>query len=116
MISDNLDIVHSLLDIGHLHVFHRVWQLIKSRVAINFVVRWVEKRLCIFCRSMDMGRFNHPDTNALISAAIHVARVLQSHLGISRMQASNVFVAKALFGSDKNFPEGPVFHGMMILN
>jgi hypothetical protein len=32
------------------------------------------------------------------------------------MQASNVFVAKALFGSDKNFPEGPVFHGMMILN
>ena len=108
-----MDIGHSLLDIGYLHVLHSIRKIIKSRMAVNLVVGRIKKRLWVFCGGMDMGRLDDPDADTFIATAIYVSGIFERHLSVGGMETSNVFVAKPLFGAEEYFPEWPVFHGQI---
>ncbi len=58
-----------------------------------------------------MVGLNHPDRHAFVAAGVDVARVLDRHFGVGRMQGADVAVAHPVLAADEDFPEGPfVFH------
>lgn len=91
-------------------MLHRIRQIIKSRVAVHFVIGRIEKGFRIFRGGVDMRRFHHPDTDAFVTTGIHVAGIFDGHLRVGGVEATHVFVAQALFGADEYFPEGPIVH------
>ncbi len=93
-----------------LHVLHGIRQFVKGWMAVHLVVGGVKKRLGVFGRSMDVSGFHDPDADAFVAATIYVAGVFKRHLCIGGVKATDVFVAKSLFGADEYFPEWPVFH------
>ena len=78
-------------------------------MAVHLIVGWVKKRLGVFGGSVDMSRFYDPDADAFVAATIHIAGIFECHLCIGGVKATDVFVAKSLFGADEYFPEWPVF-------
>ena len=91
-------------------MFHLIRQVIKRGMPVDFIVGGVEKGFGVFGGSVDMSRFDNPDTDAFVAAAIDVAGVFNRHLCVGGVQAAHVFVAQSLFRADKYFPEWPVFH------
>ncbi len=98
-----------------LHMLHLFRQIIKSRMAVHFVVGRIEKRLRIFGGRMEVFGFDDPDAHAFVAAGIDVAGVFNRHCRVGSMQAADMFVAKPLFGTDEYFPERPVFHNYLSL-
>jgi hypothetical protein len=43
-----------------------------------------------------------------LAAGVHIAGVLDGHLGIGGVQAAHVLVLQAAFALDEDLPEGPV--------
>lgn len=95
-------------------MFHRIRQIVESRVAIYFVVGGVEKGFGVFGGSMEVCRFDDPDADTFVAAGVNVAGVFDRHLCIRSVQAADVFVAEPLFGADEYFPERPVFHKKVV--
>nr|GEU28106.1 putative aminotransferase [Tanacetum cinerariifolium] len=56
----------------------------------------------------DVGRAHHPDAHALVAARVHVARVIDGHFGVRRMQAAHVLVRQAVLAADEHFPQRPL--------
>lgn len=73
-------------------------------MTVHFVVGGIKKRFLIFRGGVNMRRLHHPDADAFISTAIHVAGVFDRHLRIGGMEASDVLVAQTLLGAKENFP------------
>jgi hypothetical protein len=78
-------------------MFDFVGQFVKGRMPVNFVVRRLEKGIGVFGGGVDVFGFDYPNTDAFIAAAIYVAGIFQCHLGIGGVEATDVFMAEALF-------------------
>jgi len=65
----------SPLNLATSHMLHRIGQIIKSRMAVNFVVGGVEKSFGVFRGGVNMGGLDDPDTDAFVAAGINVAGI-----------------------------------------
>jgi hypothetical protein len=67
---------------------------------------------------MHMLGEHHPDAVPFLAAGVHIAGVLDGHLGIGGVQAAHVLVVQAAFALDEDLPEGPVVgvvaHGLVV--
>ena len=77
-------------------------------MAVNFVCC----RLIQFSGFFGIGcgnvfAFNYPDAYAFLPAGINIPCIFYGHNSISCMQAANMFMIKALFAANENFPERP---------
>jgi hypothetical protein len=52
---------------------------------------------------------HHPNGNALVSAAIHIAGIFEGHGGVGGMQTAYMLVAEAVFASNKHLKQRPIF-------
>jgi hypothetical protein len=83
-------------------------------MAVNFIVCRVKKSVYILRGGVDMFGFDDPNADAFVAAGVHVAGIFKRHRGIGGMEAADVFVAKPLFGADKDFPKWPIFHVVVV--
>src|ERR1017187_5832682 len=79
-------------------------------MAIHFIIGWIEEFTRFNrVRCMNIFAFNHPDTDAFVSASVYITCIFYCHLCICGIKASRMLMVKALAGADEYFPEWPVF-------
>src|SRR5437762_5670092 len=95
-----------------LHFFrHRK----ERRVPVDLVVRRLEQRTAItWRRRMHIGGTDYPDRNTFVTPRVNVARVLDRHLGIRRMEAADVLVCEPVLRADEDFPQRPFQHRSLL--
>src|SRR5262245_30393810 len=90
------------------HAPHFFRNVKERRMPIDLGIRRLEKWSLVRGSARDnVGRFHSPDAHALTATGIDIARVLDRHRGIGRMQAPDVAMVQTMLTTDENFPEGP---------
>ena len=85
-----------------------VGQLVERRVAVHLVFHRVEVHgLLARVGGHDLAGQHDPDAGAFLAAGVDVARHLDRHLGVGRVQAAAMLVIKARLVADKHFPQRP---------
>src|SRR5450755_4533755 len=84
-------------------------------MAIHLAARGLEHRLLLARRAGDdVLRLHDPDADAFVASGIDVARVLDRHLRVGRVQAADVLVRQPVLRPDEDFPQGPfTTHGLL---
>jgi len=91
-----------------LHILHLLRNVVKRRVAVNFVFRRFVKRFGIVgvC-GVDMLGFYDPNADALHPSGVNIAGVLDCHISIRSVETADVLVVETLSASDENLPKWP---------
>ncbi len=72
---------------------------------VCLIICWVVHAVgFIRVAGVDVFAFDNPNAYSLHSSCIHITRIFNGHLCISRMKAACMFVIKPLLAPDKNFP------------
>src|SRR5689334_8984621 len=86
-----------------------IWEIIKSWMAINFIICGLIKRACFFRnRGVYVLTLHNPNADAFHSASIYIPCIFNRHLSICGMQAAYMLMIQSLLTADKNFPKRPV--------
>ena len=91
-----------------LHIFNLLRNVVKRRVAVNFIFRRFVKCFGIVgIGGVDMLGFYDPNADAFHPSGVNIACVLDCHLSICRVETADVLVVEALSASDENLPKWP---------
>src|SRR5438552_3530087 len=84
---------------------------------IYLAARGLEHRLLLARRTGDdVSGSHYPDADAFIAPGVDVARVLDRHFSVRRVQAADVLVRQAMLRADEDFPQRPFMtHGFLSL-
>ena len=86
----------------------RLGQLVEGRVAVDLVFHRVEvHRLVGRVAGDDLVGAHDPDAGAFLAPRVDVARHLDRHLRIGRVQAAAVLVVEAGLAAHEHFPQRP---------
>src|SRR6266487_5249674 len=98
-----------------LDVFYLVRHREESRMPVHLAVRRLEERhLLAGRRRRDVSGPDDPDAHALVAPRVHIARILDRHLRIRRVQAADVLVREPVLASDEDFPKRPFRHSPLL--
>ena len=90
----------------------RIGQLVEGRVAVHLVFRRVEVHVLVGrVAGDDLVAAHHPDAAAFLAARVDVARQLDRHLRVGRVQAAAVLVVEAGLAAHEHFPQRPFVAG-----
>src|SRR3569833_774314 len=94
------------------HMPDFVGYLIERRMPVDLGFRRLEQHALVDrIGGGDRARRYHPDRESLAAAGIDVARGLQRHGGIGRMQRATMLVREPVAAADEDFPERRVRRG-----
>ena len=98
---------------GCLHRRPHMWstrlgQLVEGRVAVDLVFHRVEVHVLVArVAGHDLVGAHHPDADAFLAPRVDVARHLDRHLRVGRVQAAAVLVVQAGLAAHEHFPQRP---------
>jgi len=94
-----------------LKVLHFGWNLVERWMAIDFVLGRIKERIFINrIAGIEVCGSHGPDADPFVATGINVAGIFDSHLGVCRMQAADVFMGESILTSNENFPQRPFIH------
>src|ERR1700733_14933183 len=75
-------------------------------MAIDLVARGLEQRLRVLgVRGNDVDGTHRPDADTLLAARIEIARMLDCHAGVGRVQTADVLVIETAARADEDLEE-----------
>src|SRR4051794_14872462 len=110
MVRDAPTALLTMRNYSHMPDF--VGYLIECRMPVDLGIRGLEQHALVGrIGGGDRARRHHPDRESLAAAGIDVARSLQRHGGIGRMQRAAMFMREPVAAADEDFPERRVRRG-----